>query len=187
MATPNPPIRGHHLLHEGNVWRVRDPFWSGEDKWEGGCACGAKPPEFPAVSARKMKAWHRQHKAELRGQQLHDTVTAEMQVVVLKELIKDFESWAEHQDWCDGFSGQETCSCGLGPLLGRTKALDAVSPADVVPTPAEPAEIPIQVDTRPRCNAPHPDGGTLACDKPRGHSDSHEAYYGWTSRAEVWS
>lgn len=126
-VTPNPPIPGHHLLHEGAVYKrfkSDDWGWSRDEPFEvvGGCACGAKPPEFPNISMRKMKAWHRQHKAELRGQQLHDEVTAEMQIVVLKELIKDFESWAEHQDWCDGFSGQETCSCGLGPLLERTKA-----------------------------------------------------------------
>lgn len=173
MVTPNPPISGHHLLNEGSVhknWQTARAFSLGDVdyEWVGGCACGAKPPEFPNLSKRAMQRWHRQHKAALRGQQLHDTVTAEMQVEALKELIKDFEAWAEHQDWCDGFSGQETCSCGLGPLLERTKAA-LLSPTDVAPTPAEPAEIPIQVDTRPRCNAPHPDGGTIACDKPRGH------------------
>lgn len=142
MAIPNPPIRGHHLLSEGAVFKRHKPFTTlatlhDNDgvEWHGGCQCGAKPPEFPDISMRKMKAWHRQHKAELRGQQLHDTVTAEMQVEALKELIKDFEAWAEHQDWCDGFSGQETCSCGLGPLLERTKAA-LLSPTDVAPPPA---------------------------------------------------
>jgi hypothetical protein len=33
----------------------------------GGCQCGAKPPDFPNVSARKVKDWHRQHKEEIRG------------------------------------------------------------------------------------------------------------------------
>jgi hypothetical protein len=27
----------------------------------------------------------------------------------------------------------------------------------------------------------------LRCDQPVGHDGDHEAYYGWTGRAEVWT
>lgn len=66
---PNPPISGHHLLYEGHT----HPVWSDSGRWgaidhhEGGCQCGAKPPDFPHLSVNQMKAWHRQHKDELRG------------------------------------------------------------------------------------------------------------------------
>lgn len=99
------------------------------------------------------------------------------------------------QDWCSGYvydAGGTRCSCGLVSLLQRAR--DALGGTTLVAPPAEgetePAtelQVPIQVDSRPRCNAPHPDGSTVACDKPRGHDGSHGVYYGWTGRAEVWS
>jgi hypothetical protein len=72
VTTPNPPIPGHHLLSEGSVWRKprddRFPYSYDpkEIEHEGGCQCGARPPEFPNVSRKAMQRWHREHKAELR-------------------------------------------------------------------------------------------------------------------------
>lgn len=73
-TTPNPPIPGHHLLNEGLILPVdhedRFPRASIEEeprRFSGGCQCGARPDGFPNLSARQMKAWHRQHKEELRG------------------------------------------------------------------------------------------------------------------------
>jgi hypothetical protein len=60
---PNPPIKGHELIAEGNVGRRWMP---GSET--GGCRCGARPAEFPDVSQYAMRRWHRQHKAELRGE-----------------------------------------------------------------------------------------------------------------------
>jgi len=73
VSTPNPPIPGHHLLHEGHILPIHSelhfPRLTGEEieGHTGGCQCGAKPPDFPNVSARKVKDWHRQHKEEIRG------------------------------------------------------------------------------------------------------------------------
>lgn len=64
---PNPPIRGHELMFEGHAQRR----WShsrNEWAWFGGCRCGEKPPGFPNLSTKAVKAWHREHKAELRGE-----------------------------------------------------------------------------------------------------------------------
>lgn len=66
----NPPIRGHKLLHEGDL---RETYNEREDYnpielWSGGCQCGAKPDGWPHVGTNAMKRWHRQHKAELRGE-----------------------------------------------------------------------------------------------------------------------
>jgi hypothetical protein len=70
-TTPNPPIPGHHLLNEGHTFPVHHnlAFTPSDAPIEhnGGCQCGAKPPDFPNVSKRRMQEWHRQHKEELRG------------------------------------------------------------------------------------------------------------------------
>lgn len=62
---PNPPIKGHKLLHEGHRQRRYNPTTEMYDGWSYGCECGAKPDE-PERSANDLKRWHRQHKAELR-------------------------------------------------------------------------------------------------------------------------
>jgi hypothetical protein len=57
----NPPIKGHRLLYEGRIsYRGVRPA--------GGCECGAKPDDWPKVSAYSVKQWHREHKAEQRGE-----------------------------------------------------------------------------------------------------------------------
>jgi len=89
VTNPNPPIPGHHLLNEGHVFRVehedrfydRGMFEAQPPKYSGGCQCGARPEEFPNVSTNQMKAWHRQHKAELRGTLRVDRVVLLHQVL----------------------------------------------------------------------------------------------------------
>ena len=89
MPVPNPPIPGHHLLNEGHSF----PIWG--DGWEkatlkghdGGCECGEKPPDFPNLSANKMKVWHRQHKAELRGDPMRLDRT-----MLMRRVLDDAES-----------------------------------------------------------------------------------------------
>ena len=69
----NPPIKGHELLHEGQLWS------DGEGGARGGCKCGAMPPgarsyrvafysshflQTPSVAA--IKRWHREHKEAVR-------------------------------------------------------------------------------------------------------------------------
>jgi len=66
---PNPPIRGHTLIAEGRVWQCLNRTTEMYDgRWLGGCECGAKPPGFPHISISSIKRWHRQHKADLRGE-----------------------------------------------------------------------------------------------------------------------
>jgi hypothetical protein len=89
VTTPNPPIPGHHLLNEGHVWRLhhddrffdRTLYQDGVPEYSGGCQCGARPSEFPNLSTKKMKDWHRQHKEELRGVQRVDRVKLLHQVL----------------------------------------------------------------------------------------------------------
>lgn len=61
---PNPPIKGHKLLHEGHSVRLVDPVTDMYAGWSFGCECGAKPD--PTLSINERKRWHRRHKAELR-------------------------------------------------------------------------------------------------------------------------
>ena len=66
----NPPIAGHTLLHEGHTgftYRQDSVGMYAKVPW-GGCSCGARPAGFPDISINGMKRWHRQHKAELRGE-----------------------------------------------------------------------------------------------------------------------
>lgn len=58
----NPPITGHHLLWEGHV-----RYDSYNSTYSGGCYCGERPPNFPTVSCRAMRAWHVLHKEDLRA------------------------------------------------------------------------------------------------------------------------
>lgn len=61
---PNPPIKGHKLLFAGKAIAQ----WSGSantPEYLGGCECGARPPDWPFMSERAVKRWHREHKAEL--------------------------------------------------------------------------------------------------------------------------
>ena len=49
-----------------------------------------------------------------------------------------------------------------------------------------------QVDRRKRCSSTREVSAAhqtfkLRCDQPVGHDGDHEAYYGWTERAEVWT
>lgn len=87
-GTPNPPIPGHHLLNEGLILPVdhedRFPRTVIEEEprsYSGGCQCGARPDAFPNLSGRQMKAWHRQHKEELRGTLRVDRVAIMHQVL----------------------------------------------------------------------------------------------------------
>jgi hypothetical protein len=67
--TPNPPIPGHELLHEGGWFRrSTNGFYRPADEaesWSGGCRCGEKPEGAP-LSNYATRRWHRQHKADLR-------------------------------------------------------------------------------------------------------------------------
>lgn len=118
MTTPNPPIPGHHLLHEGHVYHRWDGR-TGEHTWTGGCACGARPDEFPQLSKRAMQRWHRQHKAELRGQGKPLT-----EVEVLRLLVEDWDAWAEHSSECACQRALVLpCDCGLDALAKRTVAV----------------------------------------------------------------
>lgn len=65
----NPPIRGHELISEGHSTRRYHRDGEVADGYDGGCRCGAKPPGWPLLSVRAVKAWHREHKAELRARQ----------------------------------------------------------------------------------------------------------------------
>jgi hypothetical protein len=67
VTKANPPIKGHTLIGEGHVFPIWGEPWDSPRTHSGGCSCGAVPPEFPNVSTVKMRAWHRQHKEELRG------------------------------------------------------------------------------------------------------------------------
>jgi hypothetical protein len=74
VVKPNPPISGHHLLNEGHTlhaWRgpQNAPFEQYAQVTTGGCQCGEHPTGWPEIeySARSMKAWHRNHKSDLRG------------------------------------------------------------------------------------------------------------------------
>lgn len=60
----NPPIRGHELISEGAHWRR----WDGVAV--GGCRCGAQPDRLLDISNNEVKRWHRQHKAEIRAQEV---------------------------------------------------------------------------------------------------------------------
>lgn len=64
---PNPPIKGHELIGEGNIRRQWTRLAADHDGWSGGCRCGARPDDFPHVSIYAMKRWHREHKAQLRA------------------------------------------------------------------------------------------------------------------------
>lgn len=69
-TTANPPIKGHVLLYEG---KGRVEYEHTADGMQftgnvlGGCECGAQPPDWPMVSIRATKRWHREHKAQLRA------------------------------------------------------------------------------------------------------------------------
>jgi hypothetical protein len=61
---PNPPIRGHKLLHEGHRVRTIDPLTEMYAGWSYGCECGAEP-DYTSINATKR--WHRAHKAAMRS------------------------------------------------------------------------------------------------------------------------
>ena len=61
----NPPIQGHALLAEGGVTRTYDEL--DHVVLDGGCECGAQPPDWPDTSKNGTKRWHREHKAKLRS------------------------------------------------------------------------------------------------------------------------
>lgn len=106
------------------------------------------------------------------------------EIAVLKHLVLDMLPWIAHRDQCPTPDGGTDCTCGTSDILQR--ALDVLGPTDV-DSPTEPTEIPIQVDTRPRCGVLASGGTGIFCDKPRGHEGQHEAYYGWSGKVEVWS
>ena len=65
---PNPPIPGHELLDEGQAYRTYGPD-ENYNGWRVGCRCGQRPPDWtPDMSLSAVKRWHREHKAQLRGQ-----------------------------------------------------------------------------------------------------------------------
>jgi len=68
IANPNPPIKGHKLLHEGRYVRRINPVTDEYDGWEGGCECGAEPEGHDTDPINAVKRWHRQHKAQIRGE-----------------------------------------------------------------------------------------------------------------------
>jgi hypothetical protein len=65
VVIPNPPIKGHRLLHEGHSARVIDPVTDDYAGWSYGCECGDKPDPTLTISSRRR--WHREHKATLRS------------------------------------------------------------------------------------------------------------------------
>lgn len=72
---PNPPIKGHKLLHEGHSVKCLNPVTENYDRWEEGCECGEKPVP-PANSINEMKRWHREHKHQLRLDVVRNARTA---------------------------------------------------------------------------------------------------------------
>lgn len=60
----NPPITGHELIHEGRNWIMPN------GRPAGGCRCGAQPEGCGYLGVNAVKRWHREHKAELRGEQV---------------------------------------------------------------------------------------------------------------------
>lgn len=123
-GTPNPPIPGHHLLGEGSIFPVRQtfrfPYSSGDqpvaDEFNGGCQCGAKPPGFPNLSRNAVKAWHREHKAEIRASapkdedELHhvdvvrllhqvlDTAEGALRVGDHEKILKTILVWSQRRE-----------------------------------------------------------------------------------------
>lgn len=186
MATPNPPIRGHHLLHEGATYRRWDhtvPSPTGEI-WVGGCECGARPEGFPDnISVNAMKRWHRQHKAELRGQ----TTTPTEEGILM--YVSEAAGGRIH-----GYIGRDEPEY---PEEGwyRLVPTNVAASVEAATVPATSLEVErheikgpnVIVDTRPRCGAPNPSVTDIFCDKPGDHEGLHGAYYGWNGKAEVWS
>ena len=121
-GTPNPPIPGHHLLHEGHIVPIHQslhfPRLTGEEVpgHEGGCQCGAKPEGFPNLSVNKMKEWHRLHKEELRGvlrvdrvkllHQVLDAAEEAMRVGDLERLYRVILVWSQRREHL--LAGEET-------------------------------------------------------------------------------
>lgn len=58
------------------------------------------------------------------------------EIAVLKQLVLDMLPWIAHRDQCPTPDWGTECTCGTSDVLQR--ALDAVNPTDVAPTPAEP-------------------------------------------------
>jgi len=169
---PNAPIPGHHLLHEGAIYKSRDPDvgpWStDEERYVGGCACGAKPTDFPDISIRAMKRWHRQHRAELRGQ--HTAPTEEGILV----YVNDAGGGRVH-----AYIGRDEENY---PEEGWYR---------LVPAQVEPHEIKgpnVIVDNLERCKAWHPALRWVSCEKEKGHEGYHEAHHGYRDLVmETWS
>jgi len=120
VTNPNPPIPGHHLLNEGHTFPVRNRDWSTFQEevvdHNGGCQCGAKPEGFPNVSATKMKEWHRQHKAELRGtlrvdrvallHQVLDAAEEALRLGDIERMTKVIFVWSQRREHL--LAGEET-------------------------------------------------------------------------------
>ena len=60
-------LKGHGLLYEGEAFTPEGtkPYWNLSEGC-GKCSCGALSPVLPSKNQRK--AWHRQHKDEIRAQ-----------------------------------------------------------------------------------------------------------------------
>jgi hypothetical protein len=114
-VNPNPPIPGHELLHEGHAVRrmARDGMYvplAQPDAFSGGCRCGAKPPGWPNLSTKAVKAWHRAHKAELRGLA---PVEPDWRALLRQGLALHEVSTSEHQvDYWPPTGDHECSSCG---------------------------------------------------------------------------
>ena len=99
---PNPPIPGHELLYEGGtqpIWGDANAPWGAVQGHKGGCACGAQPPDFPNVSNNKMKQWHREHKAQIRGEMISQEQN-ERYVLELAVLLTSLEKDTPAFDQC---------------------------------------------------------------------------------------
>ena len=56
------------LIEKGMGLPNINPVTDEYDGWEGGCECGAEPEGHDTDPINAVKRWHRQHKAQIRGE-----------------------------------------------------------------------------------------------------------------------
>lgn len=106
---------------------------------------------------------------QLRGAEL-EIEALKLRVALLGELVEGFDAWATHDDWCDGYSGGNPCSCGLDALRERARAnaTSVASPAEATTEPAPSLEL---------CGERH-SFQLATCQLVKGHEGTHQAHHG---------